>query len=1043
MRKWSVPKPKVKDKLTMERWAQQHKDHVIAQVTAMLMKHREGQEFLKNRPATDYEGWQRLANVEFVNSLNMALLGGTGKGLSYFAVARLPKPLGLSETRYFMDFQWPEEQGGVRQRAAILNSLTKDRRWEVPVEVVAGRWHQPVLHLCIDQCSTGWYAGTWLAHGDSLVRSTCTWDRLHTLQNCSGEAVAKAGCALLVYEWQQALSATRGPWGSCSHLQQVAGAADELFTAVDPEHELFDIFYKDICHDFGEEKSADYGLAAHRQKIWTRCRSLFNGIKVGKIPQRNRWFATSLSFLGQQETLSLMAMVLIYWGMRRGKWSSLQSSPLAKNPEFDEPAPAADAAAPGEAGEGAGGSASSAGPAADADAEPATRAAAMKQLRNRRNNKPEQLVFATAVFSSLRGRMVMEALLKLETPFREAFLREMTLYHAPRSTVELIKEVTGGSFQKVFQAMWTELLSPGFANLASCSRGAPPAWLQTLDQHVCNHAYAYVTHFTGIMGHFDLLYTRLPPYAMVPLLGEDWRPCMEYLKTCWKVLSILEKDMTEPPTAWAWWKDLYFPGNGWTRELFIALAEAQWKFVPKQVVAELTLWLKTQHTTLLNESLNRHVRMQEKASEVGNLSAAMLWSQCTTAPLLGEFGRPPPPVTSAARFAGRAAAEYKERDFMSQNAEPAFDFETLSSLTSANPIWPNLSPQGHRRIGMAWELTLAAEGKLANFGPTVLNQLPVPGTLLRYKQETGVLVVYSCKFGVLVMSMRTVREEEHGEIIVSPVFAPAGPWLRWLRIVPPLADWQSMAIKAVPPSNAAFRASSREALRLWPQAKHNSLAAVAAARGFVGFTVEDLLSLHGFLKIEGKAPRTKAPLIACIFRYVVEGVTEAEIQAAIEADPEQDVEDVTVTGVSPDDMPVEDMEEESLNEVLELAREQAARRSRAAENRRAVAVAAVAPVAPPALVPQPIPVPLRWTQRLAKGYCPPGCLLSLHRVGGFRWSILFQAHLPGERSKAFTDVKDKSATDALLFVLNIAWGCYTRATGEQCPWLLDPDEPGL
>ena len=89
-------------------------------------------------------------------------------------------------------------------------------------------------------------------------------------------------------------------------------------------------------------------------------------------------------------------------------------------------------------------------------------------------------------------------------------------------------------------------------------------------------------------------------------------------------------------------------------------------------------------------------------------------------------------MTAAARFAGRATGEYKERDFLSKNGEPAFDLKTFSSLTSATPTWPNLCPQGHRRIGMAWEMTLAVEGKVENVGPTVLNLLPVPGTLLRF-----------------------------------------------------------------------------------------------------------------------------------------------------------------------------------------------------------------------------------------------------------------------------------------------------------------------
>ena len=107
------------------------------------------------------------------------------------------------------------------------------------------------------------------------------------------------------------------------------------------------------------------------------------------------------------------------------------------------------------------------------------------------------------------------------------------------------------------------------------------------------------------------------------------------------------------------------------------------------------------------------------------------------------------------------------------------------------PDWPALCPQGHRRSGVAWLATRSVNGQLNQLAPQFLNCLPVPGTILRQGHEAGKLILYSCKFGVLCMSLRAEKEPTTGLIIVHPVFADDSPVITWLEVKPPLEQWKT------------------------------------------------------------------------------------------------------------------------------------------------------------------------------------------------------------------------------------------------------------
>ena len=89
--------------------------------------------------------------------------------------------------------------------------------------------------------------------------------------------------------------------------------------------------------------------------------------------------------------------------------------------------------------------------------------------------------------------------------------------------------------------------------------------------------------------------------------------------------------------------------------------------------------------------------------------------------------------------------------------------------------------------------------------------------------------------------------------------------------------------------------------------------------------------------------------------------------------------------------------------------------------------------------------PAGWTQKAAKELLPPSATISLHKVGGARWTIKanYFGGL-GEKMKAFGGGNVVTQFAALVQVLRLAWTAYDALKGFPCPYELDTaSTPGV
>jgi len=84
--------------------------------------------------------------------------------------------------------------------------------------------------------------------------------------------------------------------------------------------------------------------------------------------------------------------------------------------------------------------------------------------------------------------------------------------------------------------------------------------------------------------------------------------------------------------------------------------------------------------------------------------------------------------------------------------------------------------------------------------------------------------------------------------------------------------------------------------------------------------------------------------------------------------------------------------------------------------------------------------PVQWKHDVgmpqvdAKVFLPPGASLSKESTWHHRWKI--SAKYLGQRSRCFQPGDVQADNAALSFCLRLAWGAWTKQSGEECPWEL-------
>lgn len=266
----------------------------------------------------------RRANQAVLISVDWSLQRMNGWGLDVFIPKKMTCGVPLGGRRYFTKQQCPLS-GADRQRACI-ETLEKERYFEVGCRVEDGAHIRPTLHLSQDQGAASWHGSVWMMNALG-VRGTLSWDRCHRHQNDIAEAATSSGLVLLKLEMSSVLGLRRGPFGKERNHEVLITAAKEMFVLLNSQSLLFSLFYENVCADL-DEHAADKGSVQDYERVWRLCEHHLVHATTGSAPKSSRWWSVERLAREQRKLRAMFLMLLIYVGFRRGWWSTYKDVPL-------------------------------------------------------------------------------------------------------------------------------------------------------------------------------------------------------------------------------------------------------------------------------------------------------------------------------------------------------------------------------------------------------------------------------------------------------------------------------------------------------------------------------------------------------------------------------------------------------------------------------------------------------------------------------------------------------------------------------------------
>lgn len=274
---------------------------------------------------------ERSATRAFLKALDKSLVSGMGFGLQAFCPTHKPRALLDGEKRFIAEVVLGNN-GPTVARSAIEDK--SGRTWiGCPRSVVAGEVKYPILHLSLDQCSVGWSGAQWLLLTKQL-RMPVAMDPLHRLHHDWVNAVCASGLALVRLEFRLLTRMREGPFNGQSNMSVLRGVAEEFFTLHSPDNGLWEILYDDLVQNSPKLAAAPgVGTSEHHRVAWNVAAEEAITRGLGERVELGRWFSFECQSREAHKVRTIDLLLLLYLGMKRGRWSSFQDSPLHTSSE--------------------------------------------------------------------------------------------------------------------------------------------------------------------------------------------------------------------------------------------------------------------------------------------------------------------------------------------------------------------------------------------------------------------------------------------------------------------------------------------------------------------------------------------------------------------------------------------------------------------------------------------------------------------------------------------------------------------------------------
>jgi hypothetical protein len=1013
----------------------------------------------KREDALQVDEKARLANRGFIISFDNQLRS-MGLGLKDFLPKRRLLALNGHQVRELVEVKCPIS-GEIRKRSVIRDTLSKEKVWELPIQLHGGRKWSPALHAELDQGSIGWPGINWVLRDLGIRGSQCL-DRFHRTPNDWVAACTDAGLQLTRSEYKVALLLRVGPFNKGANHRVLVNTAKELFSRCDSSCPVYMHIYEAICYEMQYHLEIGFGSPEHREAVWQRLKSKLTGAKARETMKMSRWWSFEVRgrMMIHETGLYALVMLLVYLGWQRRWWRSFTECPLfdftvdvgAEAEEVDV-APE-DAVAEAEHGDdgAADGPAGDDGEAAEPPNKKHTTTSAKEAVKEMRKKCTSTMQFVSKILCRQRSNRLFALVCFFPTPVERWFEEELKAVKSRELTLKLSHALHQNAWRETLINLWHWFGSVEFATRLGFQWETDALWRTPEDDTaVAQAAWALLSAFIGHSSLTNLMFTSFPPYLFIGLCSEDEAVVKDTLQKCekiWLLLQKLEAEAVGDRDLAAFVRDLVFPSEQWVREVLVALYEGDFQVVPPWLRDDMVDFATNRRSTLMCENLFRHVRGREQGSASKNIGPVGIWHHAMTCSLSDEFDRKQVEISELAKVA--APRVVIDDAFVAPDGGCSLERQVLDRITSSKPTWPTLSPAFHNQAALRWRCVELCDGSWGKIKAAWKSTLLQPGDLVKKSGVPKPIVVgLVTPYGIVGWNCDFVKQGElyfmkpdSGVDVCFDVVHDVGQW----KVVP------LMCCQLGSEAAASSSCSATGGLRVRATGKGLPLLTAAAKRGFRGMSVTNLKRLYKEFGLPGGAarPRTEQDFVVALARHVMPEISAEDLQEA------HDLREALVSdAIAPASslligetemeliMEKDDADDEGVTNEAMLAFKvsiERRRKEKAKQHKDAVAkeggddaLPPPPPLPPPALKPLPFFHADGLSQAEAKPYFPDGVIVRKDDKHNNRWSCTGTLLKPSV-NKSWGDHTGLSQNEALAFCLQKCWSRHTLSTGEPCPW---------
>ena len=660
-----------------------------------------------------------------------------------------------------------------------------------------------------------------------------------------------------------------------------------MFARTDCTNPVFSHLYESIADDLRMRQSLDFGTEAHMQTVWERVKALCTE-PMGASVKTSRWWRWEQRARGIIESgpgLHALLMVLIYIGWKRKWWVSFEDSPLRlySSERLELPDDDGHDLDPGDGdagGEGDGEAAQDDDAGDGGPAEPCGAAKARQRVQDAKRRLASSMKFAATVLAKPVGVKLFKAMAYLPRPLEEAFSSELEQVKTHRGNRALHQELAAGTYTKTINALVLNFVSPELVALMGITNKPKTKAESDEDMRVGGALWRLILRSLSCAVATNMIYTALPPFSFLRLIDPDpavVSAALRHAKDSWESLERLEKIALTNSTCAEFVRDLVVPQQIWIREVFVLLAEANFEEVPAFVASDITAFARSPKSTLLNENLNRALRLESRRAGPGKLSATTAWSAASRTDVLRDFDCAPAAITDMAKSS--APTSIPASVFEADASDCSLEDSLLDRIHMSKPDWPAMTPEEYVRQGVRWTAAMQTSGEWETLAKSWWSLLLQPGTLA-WREPEGItwLVLHTTPVGAVCVQVAVRRLPASDRFYVH--FADVPSLKPVVVAIHGPEDWRCAPCQCIGPGHHEL--DPQALLRGWTvlPSKASPMLEHACKQGFRGVKVPILRRVFNELNVKyerGKKPVSEAALLAAIIRHVLGLETTDEV----------------------------------------------------------------------------------------------------------------------------------------------------------------------